>query len=69
MNQVCCLSKLGRSGWGGFEKAPPTQEDVIRAIENLDPAYKGIREVISIIQKLKFTNKTCRKRAILENCE
>ena len=46
MNQVCCLAKFARSGWEGFERAPPTEEDCIKAIENLDPQYKGIRDVI-----------------------
>ena len=46
MNQVCALSQLGRCEWDGFDMAPPSKEDCIRAIENLDPDYKGNRNVI-----------------------
>ena len=47
MNQVCNLARMARVGWVGFDLDPPTREDCIKAIEDLDPAYKGIRDVIT----------------------
>ena len=66
MNQVCAISQLGRVGWDGFDKPPPTRDDCLRAIENLNPDWKGIKEVIflwtNFFKKLYlifFSQKSC----------
>ena len=51
---------------GMWDMAPPSKEDCIRAIENLDPDYKGI---INVIRPLKINHKIAKslKHAIVKN--
>ena len=66
MNQVCAISQLDRVGWDGFDKPPPTREDCLRAIENLNPDWKGMKEVIFLgtnflfkLYLIFFSQKSC----------
>ena len=45
MDCVCVLARFGRVGWDGFEKPPPTADDVYAAIEKMDPSHKEVIEV------------------------
>ena len=74
MNQVCTISQLGRVGWDGFDKPPPTREDCLRAIENLNPEWKGLKEVIflgysffKILSYIPFSENTYDSRNILQD--
>ena len=37
LDQVCALAQLSRVGWLGFDREPPTTEQVLDAINRLDP--------------------------------
>ena len=45
MNQVCALAKNARMGWDGFENPPPTNDDVLKEIEKLDPNLETVIQV------------------------
>lgn len=49
MNQVCVMAKLARVGWDGFNNPPPSEDDVLKAIESMEPSYKQILGVLFFI--------------------
>ena len=40
------MARFSGVGWGGFELPPPTYEDVIKAINNMPPRFKGEKKVL-----------------------
>ena len=40
------MARFSGVGWGGFELPPPTYEDVIKAINNMPPRFKGVKKVL-----------------------
>ena len=40
LDQVAVLAQFATVGWEGFNRPPPTAQDVYNAIEGMDPSYK-----------------------------
>ena len=58
MDQVCALVQFSRVGWLGFDREPPTTEQVLDAINMLDPGDTIDVEVSFFFQFSKSGN-TC----------
>ena len=61
LDQVCALAQFSRVGWLGFDRDPPTIEQVLDAVNRLDPGDTIEVEVSFFFQFSKSGN-TCDSR-------